>query len=359
METTAADDLLARALKVLGDAIDISFIVAGPHGELCHANPGARRLLGWEGPEGLAGRSLESIPVAASLQSRLQRDPGPWEEETTVEVRGRTVPVTVGKQPLADRGRRLGSLVVIHDLADVADAIVERDRARRNDRAKTRSLHMVAHDMSGPLTILSGYVSLVHDGSLRIEELEPYLPMLADQLAHMQRLVNVLLDTARLEEGHIELRLEPLDLAAFVENLVRRMRTPETGHNVVVRREADELPVVADPVRLDSIVRNLISNAVKYSPEGSTITCTVRRDDGATLEVADEGTGIDAADLDRLFTRFGRVGDPVTNPPGVGLGLFLSRELARLHGGDLDAASEVGKGSRFSLRLPLRDSGRR
>ncbi len=155
---------------------------------------------------------------------------------------------------------------------------------------------MVAHDRGGPLTILNGYISLVLEGSLRVEQLEPYLPTLTDQLEHMQRLVAVLLDTARLEEGRVELRLEPLDLVEFVEAMARRMRRPETGHQLVVRRETSELPILAEP-------------------------------------------------------------NATTKSAGVGLGLFLSRELARLHGGDLDAASEVGKGSRFTLRLPLRDAG--
>lgn len=356
METTALDDLFREATKVLGEAMDKSVIVAGPEGEVHQTNLKARRLLGWEGQHGVAARSLETIPVPPSTRSRLRRDPGPWEEETTIAARDRTVPAVISKQPILVQGRPTGSLVLITDLNDVSTAIAERDRARRNDRAKTRSLHMVVHDMSGAVTVLNGYISLVQDGSIRIDQLEPYVPVLMDQLQHMQRLLNGLLDTARLEEGALEVRLEPLDLGTFVEDMVGKMRAPETGHQLVVRREAADLPVLADPIRLDSIVRNMLSNAVKYSPEGTVVTCTLRIEDGAALEVADEGSGINQEDLDRLFTRFGRVGDPASNPPGVGLGLFLSRELARLHGGDLQAASEVGKGSRFTLRLPLRDA---
>ena len=351
--------LFDEALKVLADAVDRSVIVAGPEGKVLQANRRARTLLSWEQPDALVTRSLETIPFALSTRSRLQRDPGPWEEETTIEARGRLIPVLVAKRPIAVRGRRAGSLVLITDLRDVTTAIAERDRARRNDLAKTRSLHMVAHDMSGAVTIIKGYVALVQEGSLGIDELERYVPVLADQLQHMERLLNALLDTARLEEGDLELRLEPLDLADFVEDLVRKMRAPETGHQLMVRREAAGLPILADPIRLDSIVRNVLSNAIKYSPEGTVVTCTLRLDDGATLEVADEGGGIAGDDQSLLFTRFGRVGEPATNPPGVGLGLFLSRELARLHGGDLTVTSEVGKGSRFTLRMPLRDGGAR
>jgi len=359
MKTTGVNDLFHEALTVLGDATDRSVIVAGPQGEVRQANRRARNLLSWEQPDASVTRSLDTIPLAISTRSRLQRDPGPWEEETTIEARGRWIPVLVAKRPIAVGGRPAGSLVLITDLRDVSTAIAERDRARSNDRAKTRSLHMVAHDMSGAVTVIKGYVSLVQEGSLGIDQLEGYVPVLADQLQHMERLLNALLDTARLEEGALELRLEPLDLADFVEEMVGRMRAPETGHQLMVRREVAELPILADPIRLDSIVRNVLSNAVKYSPEGTLVICTLRLDDGAALEVADEGTGIEGEDQDILFTRFGRVGQPATNPPGVGLGLFLSRELARLHGGDLTVTSEVGRGSRFTLHMPLRNGGTR
>lgn len=343
MDVAAGDGLLGDILE----ALDVAVIVADAQGSARHINTRARRLLGWEEP---GDYSLDLLPLAAPAHSRMARDPGPWEEETTAEAGGRSIPVLVAKRPLPG-----GSLVLITDLRDVSSAIAERDRARQTDRAKTRSLHMVAHDLSGPITVLNGYVSLVMDGSISMEQLEPLIPMLGEQLTHMRRLVNVLLDTARLEEGRLELRLQPLDLVSFVDDVVRQLRPPETGHLLVVRREAEALPVLADPDRLDSIVRNVISNAVKYSPEGTSVTCTLRRDGGAELEVADEGGGIDSADLDRLFTRFGRLGALNGSPPGVGLGLFLSRELARLHGGDLVAASEVGRGSRFTLRLPLRE----
>lgn len=360
MEPAARDDILHEAFRLLGDAMDRSVIVAEREGRLRYANRRARALLGWERPEELGGRSLESIPVAVSVRTRLGPDPGPWEVETTIEAHGGAIPVRLSKQPIVRRGRTVGSLVVIIDLSDVSTLVAERDRARQNDRAKTRSLHMVAHDLSGPLTILNGYVSLVLDGSIGIEQLEPHMPMLGEQLEHMQRLVQVLLDTARLEEGHLELQLEPLDLAKFVEDMVSRMRPPETGHQLIVRRRASELPILADPIRLDSIIRNIVSNAIKYSPEGTTVTCTLQAEDGAaTLEIADEGSGIENDDLDRLFRRFGRVGNLTANPGGVGLGLFLSRELARLHGGDVDASSEIGRGSRFTLRLPLRSAGDR
>lgn len=360
MESPPRDELVDAARRLLTEELDRSVIVADREGAVRYANRQARTIMGWAGTGLLAAPPLTSIPVAPPIQDRLGRDTGPWDAETTIDVGEGTIPVRIATTPITLMGRTAGWLVLITDLRDLSTVVAERDRARKNDMAKTRSLHMVAHDLSGPLTILNGYVSLVLDGSIGIEDLEEVLPMLGDQLEHMQRLVQVLLDTARLEEGRLELERVPLDLANFVEDVVSRMRAPETGHRLIVRRRAAELPVLADPIRLHSIIRNLVTNAIKYSPEGTAVTCTLQLDgEEATLEVADQGSGIDDEDLGRLFNRFGRVGDLTANPGGVGLGLFLSRELARLHGGDVDAASEVGKGSRFKLRLPLRSAGNR
>ena len=331
-------------------------VVGGRDGRVRFINRAAEQLLGWDAGEPEV-RSLTSIPVDAETRARLAATPEAWTREATVLAGGAEIPVRLSAQPILRGGRPGGTLVLLTDLSAERAAIADRDRARQNDRAKTRSLHMVAHDLSGPLTVLNGYVSLVADGSLEIEELAPYIPVLATQLSHMQRLVQVLLDTARLEEGRIELRRQPLDLGVFVVDMVARMPPAESRQQIVVTQAPTALPVLADPVRLDSIIRNVISNALKYSAEGTTITCTLRRDDSsAVAEVADQGAGIAAEDLDRLFTRFGRVGDMRRNPGGVGLGLFLSRELARLHGGDLSVSSELGAGSTFTIRLPLHEA---
>lgn len=341
-------------LMAVADRMAEGVVIGGRDGRVRFINRAAEQLLGWDAGEPEA-RSLSSIPVDAETRARLEAPREAWTREATVLAGGAEIPVRLSAQPIVRGGRPAGTLVLLTDLSAVRAAIAERDRARHNDRAKTRSLHMVAHDLSGPLTVLNGYVSLVADGSLDIEELRPYIPVLATQLNHMQRLVQVLLDTARLEEGRIELRRQPLDLGAFVVDMVARMPPLESGHQILVTTSPVELPVLADATRLDSIMRNVISNALKYSAEGTTVTCTLRRDgDSAVAEVADEGAGIAAEDLDRLFTRFGRVGDVRRNPAGVGLGLFLSRELARLHGGDLSVSSELGAGSTFTLRLPLR-----
>ena len=125
-------------------------------------------------------------------------------------------------------------------------------------------------------------------------------------------------------------------------------------HDLQAELPAQEVPIVADRQRVETIVTNLLDNAIKYSPDGGPITCRLDVDGAARLSVSDRGLGIAPEDMPTLFTRFGRiVRNETTTIAGTGLGLYLSRELARLQEGELTAESEQGKGSTFTLRLPL------
>ena len=346
---------LAPTLLEIADQLSEAVLLTGHDGHIVFSNRKAEMLLG----RTLADRqlvALDQIRFDPQTRRLLGRKRKPWVAEGTLGTAEGDTPVRLAVWPMVQSGKRVGNLLLVTDLGEMPRIIADRDQARQSERAKTRSLHMVAHDLSGPLTVLNGYVSLVEDGSISVAELGPRIPMLAKQLSHMQRLVQVLLDTARLEEGRLEIMPEPVDLGQFVHELVADMQPLESGHRIEVLDSGEPLPIRADPARLDSIARNLVMNAIKYSDEASVITCRLQRTDShAFLSVADQGAGIAADDLPRLFTRFGRVGDSARTLPGVGLGLFLSRQLARLHGGDLYATSEPGRGSTFTLTLPLRE----
>jgi signal transduction histidine kinase len=341
-------------LLEIADQLSEAVLVTAADGHVVFSNRRAEMLIG-RPPAGDQRVALDQVPFDPQTRRHLARKRKPWVAEATLGSAEGDAVVRLAVWPMLQNGRRVGNLMLVTDLGEMPRAIADRDRARQSDRAKTRSLHMVAHDLSGPLTVLNGYVSLVQDGSIGVEALGPRIPVLAKQLSHMQRLVQVLLDTARLEEGRLEIMPEAMDLGEFVQELVAELQPLESGHQIEFLDAGEPLPISADRDRLDSIARNLVMNALKYSDEASVITCRLRRtDDHAVLSVADQGPGIAADDLPKLFTRFGRVGDSAQTLPGVGLGLFLSRELARLHGGDLSATSQPGMGSTFTLTLPLR-----
>ena len=172
----------------------------------------------------------------------------------------------------------------------------------------------------------------------------------------MNLLIDQMLDAARLEDSRLVISVREVRADQVVQKVVAEFDgLRRAGQRLIVENPGGELTVLADPDKLETIIANLVSNAIKYSPEGGDIRCLLESDaEVATISVADQGIGIARADLDKLFTRFGRLERPETaHIEGTGLGLFLCRELAHLQDGDISVESTLGEGTTFNLRLPL------
>lgn len=236
------------------------------------------------------------------------------------------------------------------------------DRAHALEIAKSRFLNLAAHEMRGPLTVIRGYADMLGDGSLGplTPRMENALGALRSKADEMSRLITMMMETARLEEGRLELRAAPVDLRQVTREVLRVVG-PLVGEAHVLRVEECDEPLVVDgdEDRISTVVANLVDNACKYSPPGSPVEVRCDRDgDRATVAVTDRGIGLSEDDMGVLFTRFGRVVSAQTSHiGGTGLGLWLAREIARMHGGEIEVRSARGEGSTFTLALPLRRSG--
>ena len=234
-----------------------------------------------------------------------------------------------------------------------------RERMGALEQLKGQFLNLASHELRGPLSVLRGYVSMLEDGTfgpLAQADMRRAAPVLSAKLEEMALLVDKMLETARLEEAQLALGEELIDLRDVAEHAVETVGPlGTTAHEVRWERPHAPVMVRGDSVRLGMIITNLLHNAVKYSPQGGVVQCFLAAaGDQAVLTVWDQGLGIDEADLPRLFTRFGRLVTPENSHiPGTGLGLYLARELARLHGGEIVASSALGRGSVFTLTLPL------
>ncbi|HKB46341.1 MAG TPA: ATP-binding protein, partial [Ktedonobacterales bacterium] len=178
-------------------------------------------------------------------------------------------------------------------------------------------------------------------------------------IIRMERLVNDLLDVSRIESGRLALRLEPLDLISLCRHVAaEQMAASEREIELELPREPTT--VRADADRIDQVLANLLSNALKYSPQERPVTLTVRKEAAnAVIAIRDEGSGIPQEALPHLFERFYRVpGVQVQSGSGVGLGLglYITRELVERHGGQIRAESTPGFGTIFSVTLPLADA---
>ena len=227
------------------------------------------------------------------------------------------------------------------------------------ERRRTRMLGDVAHEMRTPLTALDGYVEGMIDGVFPATP-ETLAPM-ADELRRLHRLSEDLGTLSRAEERRLELRPVPVDLADLASRAAERLRPQfEDAGVALTYRAGGPVPVVADPDRITQVLTNLLGNALLATsgrgPGGSppAVDVTVDGTPGrAGVTVTDNGVGLAAADLERVFERFYRAGTGTRRSGGSGVGLTIARSLARAHGGDLTAASPgPGRGATFVLTLP-------
>ena len=238
------------------------------------------------------------------------------------------------------------------------------DRARVTDRLaeleKTKShfLNLASHELRSPLGVINGYLSMLEQGVLGqlTESGVRAVEVLKAKALEMNLLVAQMLDAARLEDGRLALKRDRLDLrdaAAEALQVVRPLAT--AGHDLSLETPPREVVVFGDVHRLTTIVSNLLENAIKYSPDGGRIRCIVGAvDQTASVSVVDNGVGVAREDIPRMFNRFERIQNRKTSHvAGTGLGLYLSRELARQHGGDIQVESRPDAGSTFTLSLPL------
>ena len=249
-------------------------------------------------------------------------------------------------------------LSVSLDITERKQYDAERESRRREAEALTRAkdefLAMLGHELRNPLGTITNALGvldrLVADGDVR-----RLLGIIGRQTSHLGRLVDDLLDVARVTSGKIELRRQPLDLRALAEGCLDALTQAGRTRHHTITVEGPPLRMSGDPARLEQVVSNLLDNALKYTPAGGQVTVRIEQVDGdVVLRVRDSGEGIRADLLDRIFDLF--VQEPQAldrTRGGLGLGLTLVRRLVELHGGSVAVASEgPGRGSEFSIRLP-------
>jgi signal transduction histidine kinase len=238
------------------------------------------------------------------------------------------------------------------ELAEVARDFNElADRLARQQRERLAFVGAVAHDLKNPLTALKAGTSLPLKAGDEAA-LERRLSLIRRQVDRMDRMLGDFLDVSRITAGQFELRPEPVDLTTVARHAVELFRDSADQHELELSAPSGQVVVNADPVRIEQVLQNLISNAIKYSPAGGRVDVRVKRQNGsAVLEVEDHGVGISPTDRERIFEPFRRL-DTKVEIPGVGLGLSVTRKLVEGHGGHIAVDSTPGRGSTFRVELP-------
>ncbi len=231
----------------------------------------------------------------------------------------------------------------------------QNERLREADRLKDEFVALISHDLRTPLTSITGYVELALEEDLE-DEVRGFLQIVARNAERLLVLVNDLLFVARLQAGELSLEPDDVELADVVHDAVTALEPRAAAKGITLTCVLDAVPAVhADRGRVQQVLDNLVSNAVKFTPEGGSVHVSLGQQNGLVrLEITDTGIGISAADQRRLFQRFFRAESAVERHlPGTGLGLYISRVIAEAHEGSLSVRSELGRGSTFTLELPV------
>jgi len=247
-------------------------------------------------------------------------------------------------------GKRKNELVVLRDVTSEREA----------ERQKDEFFALISHELRTPLTAIVGYIEILLEesgddaASARRKEM---LEIVERNSSRLRRLLGDLLFAAEIETGKFTLdRSRRVDLATIAEEGVAAASPRADDRGVALELSVDPVPeIVGDPQRLAQAIDNLVSNAIKFTPAGGRVTVSVGERDGrAVVTVEDTGVGIPAADQDRLFARFFRASNAVSEAiPGVGLGLTIAKAIVEGHGGNISLESEEGRGTTFRIEIPL------
>lgn len=299
--------------------------------------------------QSLAPRSVIIVPLSGH-QGVL----GTLSLITTSDSERRFTPADV---PMAEDLARRAALAVENAqlYAQAQEAIRTAEEAVR---AREEFLSVAAHELKTPVTSLRGFAQLTlraleHDRELDRERLHHALTVVNQQSDKLRRLVAQLLDISRIQSGRLQLELEEVDLSQLVNGVVAVMQQQSQYHTVQVNMPASQ-PVRMDPLRLEQVLTNLLDNAIKYSPQGGPIDIDIWAPDPehVTLTVRDRGPGIRPEHRAHIFERFYQAGADAEHAAGMGLGLYICREIVEMHGGSIGAEFPTDGGARFVITLP-------
>ena len=274
------------------------------------------------------------------------------ERLVTTRLGGTEFPIAVGSSLLRDDA--LGTLGVILVFRDMT-ASREMERLRKLDQMKSDFVANVSHELRTPLTSIKAYCEAL-TGMAKSEREKEFLKVIEEEGDRLLELIEDLLNVSRLASGAMKLNLDEGDPSELVPEAVSVSRVQSARHRIITRVEPGVPRMVFDRNKLKEILINLVSNAIKYSPSGGTITLSMGvRENNLRIDVEDQGIGISEEDQKNLFQQFFRVdGSMSAQVGGTGLGLAIVKGIAEAHGGTVTVRSAPGKGSVFSVILPVR-----
>jgi PAS domain S-box-containing protein len=348
-----------QRIDALLDAAADGILVMSPAHVITRCNPAFCRLWG-QPPDELVGQTHSQVIRWAKLEHGMSlenAEAGGWPLSSTTSLYvegdiirpdGSNLPVGVTYAPLfSQNGGLLNLIASVRDISHF----------RKAEELKSTFVSVISHELKTPVALIKGYVSTLRrdDATWDRAIVDDSLAVIEEEADRLSELIENLLDASRLEAGVLSLNASDLSLLTLAKRMAERFRTQTDKHTITVDFPDDYPVIVADERRISQVFYNLISNAIKYSPEGGEIRIIgeVRRDD-VVVCVQDEGPGIATGDIPHIFDRFYRAEEAMRKTKGAGLGLYLTRAVIEAHKGSIwiDTCKAQGACVCFSLPRP-------
>ncbi len=345
-------------LNTLLDSMADGILILNANNRIERCNPASARIVG-STIENIIGKLHEEAVQWAKRPQGLtleQAEAGGWPltPHAHLYVEGDLkridnqppLPVGVTYTPLVSlEGNLLNTIATIRDIT----------RYRQAEELKSTFVSIISHELKTPVALIKGYVSTLRleDANWEPEIIQDSLAVIEEEADRLAELIENLLDASRLQAGGFPLKRSDISLQDMARRLAKRLQTQTTRHQIVVDFPQGFPVVLADETRLEQVLSNLVSNAIKYAPGGEIRISGTARSDSVIICISDEGPGIAPEDIPHVFDRFYRAPEMARQTKGAGLGLYLARAIVEAHEGRIWVNTNPGKGVTICFSLPL------
>jgi PAS domain S-box-containing protein len=346
-----------QRMDALLDSAADGILIISPNHVITRTNPAFAHML-VESIENIVGKSHDEVIKLTCHEDTLtleQAEAGGWPltpnaslyvEGDLQRTSGVSLPVGITYAPLVSEGGNL--LNIIATVRDIT-------RFREAEELKSTFISVISHELKTPVALIKGYVGTLRreDANWDREIVKDSLEVIEEETDRLTGLIENLLDASRLQAGGLSISLSDVALNVVAERIAKRFQTQSAIHNLIVDF-TDNFPIVSgDETRLEQVLSNLVSNGIKYSPQGGEIRISGQvRPAQVIVCVSDEGPGVAPEDIPHIFDRFYRSSDAKRTTKGAGLGLYLARAVIEAHGGRIWVDPRPGDGARICFSIP-------
>jgi PAS domain S-box-containing protein len=351
-------------LAAIVESSDDAIVSKTLDGTVITWNRGAENIFGYSAEEIIGQPITTIIPtehhceeemILQSIRSGKKVD---HFETIRIAKDGRRIPVSITVSPIRDEH---GCIVGASKIArDISEQLANREKLKelnkqlkRYNKYKDEFIGMATHELKTPIMVIKSNLELLNL-MLQEEKFKPLINKTLENVEKLSGLVSDLLDVSKLEAGKLQLNYSTFNINKVLRESIQNIRLTSASHRIELNEQAENIAVHADEQRIEQVFVNLLTNAIKYSPDANRVEIEVwTESDKVCISVRDFGIGIQKNQLEKVFSRFYRVRGLAPSFSGLGIGLFISKKIVERHGGTIWVDSDIGKGSTFYLNIPV------